>query len=512
MKTANENKKDNKKFAPLITYLIATLFLVAGLLVPLGANGFGLSGMLAAQLPDAIRNIIGVPLWENAVGERFTTSVHLTPFGMGIKFDIAAFAALMYAVMTLIALVMIIPACLSGKTKKTCRKIAFGVEITAAIFLIVYTLSVCTVNVAFNYAPFVALGGVLIILCAQSIIAFKRRGAVKTVLFWLSALTTLCLFPLATLITVLAGPLTEFTSQIGMGAGTFGDSSGLKCLYDFFGGGFELYAVMTPAQLSYVIFATVTSFVIVYNLFADMVALSIKNKRYTLTLNLIRYIAALVLTGVTVVLGTAFKADGASVGFLSLPILAILFAQTIVALARLIKKIKAVKKKQAARAAAAAAPSPEALERNRQIYSAPEEAPRVVATNPNPPVIVNVNAPAANERTEPAPEAYQQPAPQPVYQPAPETYQQPAPQPVYQPAGYTGPTDGFIQKLSDEEKTEFCRIFIEKKKGALSYLPEYVVGGENRKFFSTVFIYFARVREIVSDELMNKFYEELNVM
>ena len=54
--------------------------------------------------------------------------------------------------------------------------------------------------------------------------------------------------------------------------------------------------------------------------------------------------------------------------------------------------------------------------------------------------------------------------------------------------------------------------FIEKGKGNIGNIPEYVIGGNNKKFFSAVFIYLGRIRSMISDGLLNKMYKELNMM
>lgn len=77
---------------------------------------------------------------------------------------------------------------------------------------------------------------------------------------------------------------------------------------------------------------------------------------------------------------------------------------------------------------------------------------------------------------------------------------------------YGGPTDDFIRKLSNDEKIEFARTFIEKSKGEIGNIPDYVIGGNNRMFFSSVFIYLGRIRGLISDNLLNKMYKELNMM
>lgn len=77
---------------------------------------------------------------------------------------------------------------------------------------------------------------------------------------------------------------------------------------------------------------------------------------------------------------------------------------------------------------------------------------------------------------------------------------------------YAGPMDDFIRKLSNDERIEFAKTFIEKNRGDLGNLPDYVVGGDNKKFFNVAFIYLGRIRGLVSDGLLNKMYKELNML
>ena len=77
---------------------------------------------------------------------------------------------------------------------------------------------------------------------------------------------------------------------------------------------------------------------------------------------------------------------------------------------------------------------------------------------------------------------------------------------------YGGPVDEFMNKLNNEEKIEFAMTFIERNKGDIGNVPEYVIGGNNKKFFSAVFIYLGRIRGLISDSLLNKMYKELNML
>lgn len=129
--------------------------------------------------------------------------------------------------------------------------------------------------------------------------------------------------------------------------------------------------------------------------------------------------------------------------------------------------------------------------------------------------------------------AYQEPAYQtPAYQeptPAP-AYQQPAAAPVYQQpvqvqnpfdisldetpeepiqSNYAGPTDAFMNTLNDDEKNEFLEVFVNKTRGAVKGIPDYVIGEDNSEFFPMVFVHINRYRNSVSDGLMSKLYKQL---
>ncbi len=143
----------------------------------------------------------------------------------------------------------------------------------------------------------------------------------------------------------------------------------------------------------------------------------------------------------------------------------------------------------------------------------PEPAPTVV------PEVKPESAPAV------VPEVKPEPAPAVV----PEVKPEPKPEPVrtfnpvqhyaFGPDGeliytirYGGPSDDFIDKLTNDEKIEFAMTFIEKSKGDVGNIPEYVIGGNNKKFFSSVFIYLGRIRGMITDGLLNKMFKELDML
>ena len=104
------------------------------------------------------------------------------------------------------------------------------------------------------------------------------------------------------------------------------------------------------------------------------------------------------------------------------------------------------------------------------------------------------------------------------YQQTPPPYsanyaQQQAQQP-YQPmqgyynAGFV--PDMFISSLTPAERDEFDRLFISRIYGENKRLPSYQIGGDNREFFSKIFVFMGRYRNVISEGLLEKIYNYSN--
>ncbi len=115
----------------------------------------------------------------------------------------------------------------------------------------------------------------------------------------------------------------------------------------------------------------------------------------------------------------------------------------------------------------------------------------------------------------PAPPASSYEAAQPPFEPyGAQPYRQQPYVPV--PAGYQSSAaygldaqytyDPFISGLTPQEKNEFGDLFIAGKYGQIG-LPHYVIGGNNKEFFTKVFIYLGRYRNNISAGLLNKLYD-----
>ncbi|MBO7736213.1 MAG: hypothetical protein J6S22_00075, partial [Clostridia bacterium] len=65
--------------------------------------------------------------------------------------------------------------------------------------------------------------------------------------------------------------------------------------------------------------------------------------------------------------------------------------------------------------------------------------------------------------------------------------------------------DDFLKSLSPASKREFKKLFIDGK--AAAYLPQYNIGGNNKRFFNSIFVYLGKIRTIISDNLLGEIYD-----
>ena len=70
--------------------------------------------------------------------------------------------------------------------------------------------------------------------------------------------------------------------------------------------------------------------------------------------------------------------------------------------------------------------------------------------------------------------------------------------------------DAFFSSLTPAEKDEFDRLFISRIYGDNKRLPAYRIGGDNREFFTKVFVFMGRYRNVISDGLLEKIYNYSN--
>lgn len=491
--------KESKKYLSVVTYCIALICLLLGFFLPI----FNGKELLFMALPDAFCTTFGID--GNTLGDAFSRMYPIIFTGTKTTVDFAAVAITAYALITAIGVVMLIPVLAAKSNKKTANACAYVIEVAACVVLFVYTiieimLYLTTVSASAN-AEFnwdygvigIAFGGTLLMLIIQSLAYKKGSGFMKLVMAVLGAAGVLCLFAIPTLFSletqyVLDGKLwiTFLGSQM----------DGISLMTLLLTGGIDAteFVFASTEILAKIAFVSVAcaALMAIINFALDIMAIGATTKKGTLVVDVVRYVIEALFIILAVVMIFVVKAEGVRPALLMYVLLGIAVIQLIISAIRCAAYQPALK-----------------TETNATVPSTYFDDTTAPA------------APAPAYAAQPA-----QPAVQPVYlQPV---YAAPAPAPApaaHAPASHTtgeivytakevyrGPTDSFISRLTDSEKIEFAKLFLEKINGSYANIPDYVIGGDNKEFFSSIFIYLGKFRSLLSDGLMNKIYEELNLL
>lgn len=468
------------KMPALITYIIAVVFLILGLTVPITTTAFTGGGVDFGTMPllqfmgalKALGAIKGALPFGSELSPTFSFGVNL----FGFTLDIGAVFVCLYTFITVLAAVMLIPLCIAKKRSPKPRKLIAVLEsVTVTVLLPLCALSLTTAYTEWNLAIFAALGVTALMLIILSIVYFGGSGVIKTVTLALSAIAVLfALVNAADNIPALSGPVNNLIAILS-GGRPFKTSAGLYTLNDtvYFGSTLVRGVLSSPSSLAWSIGAAVVNYValaltllVCLNLLLNIFGLGKSTNMFMVTVNLIRYILELLLL-ITLWIAVFATLGNYGIGLYLLTLIAVV--QFIIAISRFARHKKAAKLERLAEEHDEDADEADSDEEyafddeHKQAYPAPAAAGAVVETRN---VVYNVNT------------------------------------------IYNGPSDNFIKKLTNEEKVEFARVFLERNAANLSVLPDYVVGGDNSGFFTSVFIYLSRVRNIVTDGLMNKLYEE----
>ncbi len=529
----DSNKRPNKVVA-LITYILALIALLLGLFLPYGTDPAlnGTTGAIwAFQLPDALSRAVPVEALVNLIKPEGTLIEGAAPFAYPLLitlngvieggYDLAALFTVLYALVVLAGLIALIPAIVSTFSKKSKKNTALSaasfIEVVAFLFVSFFVFVQLT-NFTFlaalgltgesayqwSYPLLGAFGGTFLMLVIQSIFYKKGSGVFKFVLLLLSTLALmLAVYNIGAIIPPLDAPLSELIGKTeGLFDGklyhsaTLGSIIGIVPVYMLFCGGAEGSLLstlssaiegMTVLQETLFLCALILALLVLINFLLDAMGLGKTTKRYMLVSNIIRYTLELVAAALVIALPFFIKNDAGEqievTGLMSLVIALLALIALILNIIRLVRFDKKRKKVQQAVAA----------EMNRATAGA------VATAQP-------AEQPATVEEEKPY--VYTPP----VFAKEEEVKEEQEPAEVYNPVIYNGPTDEFINTLSTDQKIEFSRVFLERQNGNIGYIPEYIVGGKNDRFFNSVFIYFARLRTTVSDGLFNKMYEYGNIM
>lgn len=480
------NRPTRSKYPALITYVIALAFLIAGLILPLGAPPFviDMGKMPVLQLGGALK-LFDLPAeWGVALSPGYSFPVTV----FGYSFDFGAALLLAYAFAVVLGIILLIPAIFSKRKSAAARILILIAELFAlTVLLPMSIISLENVQGVYNLSVLVPCAVTLIAVIIQSFVYLGKSGVMKSVIFLLSAVAALfalgniaaavpaLLAPIQSLADMMKGnpPFRTGTGLFSLNGTEYGNANVLVTLFAGWGNPAAdgNAAVVATHYLFYALSALV-----LLNLLLDLYGLGKRTNKFMLVCNIVRYSLEF---AVIAALAATVAAAGGSFGVMLYLLLFVAIVQLVLQIARFAHLKKAEQR--------TADLTEDEEDEDAEIPDSDDE----YAFEPNEhaplPVMPETAVASVSAVAEPEPEQ------------AAATV-------------YNGPSDNFIRKLSDDEKMEFTRIFLERSEPNLSVIPNYIVGGDNSKFFSMIFIYFARVRDIVTDGLMNKFYREVNLM
>lgn len=506
---ADTQKKPTKTVA-LITYVIAVVCLVLGLLLPFGPiKGDGYNAVIM-QIPHALE-CFGVK-WDAGAALTYTYTVQ---FWGGTAFELGGLFILLYSLLTVVALGVLIAVIFGNKEKDTSINCAGVIEVISTVILSVLLFMQMSIismgysigDYSWSIALLVAFGGPLLMLFIQSIYHKGSSGVIKMVLVILGAVTVVfCLFSFAAIIPQLAEALNKIlngNTQLLDWANESNPYLGSVWYHlsvPFLANYGDFLKELGGMNATVSVFMLVLGVLIIVNFLLDVCGLAKKTQRWMLLANLIRYGLEVLVALLILILGGVVAKHSVGVICYVLLILAIvLVAINIIRFVTFKEEAKEAAnenegaaqnapKAKAAKAPAKPQPDAQAYE---QPYDGYYEQPYE-------------EQPYQDENEQAQPQAQPQAQAQPRQDAAPVAAQSGN---VYSPVIYNGPRDKFIDTLTNEQRIEFARTFLEHRSGEIKGIPDYVVDGDNDTFFRSLFIYYARVRGLVSDGLMNKFYE-----
>lgn len=593
MKKAKNPKKTS--FFTILTYILALLFLIGGLVIPFGNmrtdyETIDFKNSLVMQLIPALNivvqgitgnpeNLITPPESMGAFKFSFPASLRLSDT-VTWNFDFGAFMLLAYAAATVIAVICLIFV-IGLRKKRAGYKVATFTEslslLTTMPLLIAQMVSFSIgggrgENTIWALSLMVAVAGPLLMLILQSFSNGVGSAIGKTVLAAFAVLSVmLCVFPVNLLFNLqdngtdfINGIIKDGNFEFFAWSGIWAESADPNAviaaqympgtligqIYALFSApffGVNLDGVIIPAGMNYgdflnaapgemvgkitCIFMLALGLVVIINMFFSIFGLGRKTKKSMIVANLVRFAIQLILTVVVMILGAGvLKADASWMSYLLMGFAVLNIIFNIVRLAGLQPAKKAAaaphyddetkkmleESEAIATGATAAEPENNKSKKDKKDKKKEQAPEPVVAATPSPFDNMDQRVP---EYTEPTGDVFSIErkatsgglASQAMLEK--ELQAQGGTDEFYNPVIYDGPSDAFIETLSNEEKVEFAKTFIERKTSAnLAGIPEYSVDGDNTRFFNSIFVHFSRLRLTISDGLMRKFYDQVSNM
>lgn len=520
----NDKKVKNgpNKILALITYIIALIGLLLGLFLPFAGTEMKVEAMLGLQLPAALNAIYPLEFLKDIAAQYPLTqfSLQLAQWD-AFTLDLGAIFVLLYGLVTLAGIFALIPAIINVASKKSNKNIALSaasfIEVCAIAVLATLLLSQLSLGVETMtcYVVMGAFGGVFLMLVVQAFAYKKGSGVIKLILALLSSAAVIfAVFDVVEIIPQL-GELLAPVQQDWLALGFVNDGSAIKdvaeLIKSLFNGSFALPEGAAAATLY--LTTVIAGLLALINCVLDLMGLGKRTNKGMLITNIVRY--ALELAALICVIVCTFFIDGTTMGLFLLVLTALALISLIINIIRLVAYAKSKKRATATEVVAETSEDGEVKETKKERKQR-EKAERAAAK-----AAAAEQAKAEKEAAKAA-KASAKEDDEPVTDDVADETAATAPTAVYvedgkgnivyTPVIYNGPVDNFIRTLNNEQRLEFSRVFLERQAGALTCIPTYVVGGKNEKFFSSVFIYYGRVRDLISDGLMNEIYKQANMM
>lgn len=529
MTTANQKK--SIKLPVVITYAIATALLILGWFIPAFGYGQGLGTgdmLLFMYIPaviNALFNRTVIP--ASVIGDRTLPEFMTAPWGD--SFNAPALMIIIYLVVTVLAIVFLIPVLAGKKTKRTSIVNAYIIEGASLVtFALLFLFSAWQVELYTTVTGYLNLtivsAAVLVLLCIQCIYEKGSYGVIKMFLFLASYLAFMfAMFRIDDFLDIVlsafgAGSAWDnLLNTLNVQPGLMESLGGLAIIKSFVDGTPVVSADYTTALNVINVCVIMLFFILAINLAFDFVGLMSGNqcdeegylKPHTVgkIIGIVRNLLALIIA---IIMLVCIIIDPVRVGmciYFAIFFISIGLELDIIRLALVpSQKRRTEEQREADRLRMEAEREAQQLnmlnEDPEQFYAMAGEAPE---NSPIADTLPEMNIPAMHDdggeqlviSTLPAEEP-EEPQPEPIVY---------TPRPVI----YNGPTDEFIDTLTTEEKIEFSKAFLDKTKGELpTDMPEYEIGGNNEDFFLAIFMNLGKFRAMLSAKLLRKVYKYLN--
>ncbi len=512
--------KQPNRIVALVTYIIALVGLIGCLFIPFKGAEFGVGAMLALQLPAAVNALIPIAALSGITGQfPLIYSYELATWGT-FTLDLGAILLLLYALITVAGIIALIPAIVNTLKEETNKNIALSaasfIEICAVAVLFMFLCAEINYAIAEDggisafggWPVLAAFSAVFVMLVVQAIGYKKGSGFVKVLLALISLIAVfVTIFDIRDILPFTKDAIDGMNIE-WLKAGLVNGVSGMKIINEFLSG----TQISTDALTATIeIVMLITALLVLVNCALNIMGMGKRTNFFMLAVNVARYSFELICAIILILL--PLFSQTLSLGLFSIVLGILALTASIIDLVRLLKGIKrrslaaGKKPKKSKKVKVEDESEDEHVEEEEDEFALSKPlSVKAIETERRIERVKSVE-PEIHEPTKkyPREEYWNTPAKTETFRETPNTS-------FYTPVIYNGPVDEFIRSLTNEQKVEFSKVFIERNNINFESIPEYIPGGNNKKFFTSIFIHYSSIRSLISDGLMNAIYKQNNIM